>query len=93
MVPRRGLEPPHPCEYQHLKLARLPIPPSGHGYAIGRQLSWHGAGVNGFILEFVGRAQELANCRNFIFLRQIVWFAQTCCWVYCAARVVGLNRQ
>lgn len=29
MVPRRGLEPPHRCQYQHLKLARLPIPPSG----------------------------------------------------------------
>ena len=29
MVPRRGLEPPHPYGYQHLKLARLPIPPSG----------------------------------------------------------------
>ncbi|HEV7317081.1 MAG TPA: hypothetical protein VGO04_00510, partial [Ensifer sp.] len=25
LVPRRGLEPPHPFEYQHLKLARLPI--------------------------------------------------------------------
>ncbi len=22
-----GLEPPHPCEYWHLKPARLPIPP------------------------------------------------------------------
>ena len=30
MVPRRGLEPPRPCERQHLKLVRLPIPPSGH---------------------------------------------------------------
>ncbi len=27
VVPRRGLEPPHPCEYMHLKHARLPIPP------------------------------------------------------------------
>ena len=32
MVPRRGLEPPRPCERQHLKLVRLPIPPSGHGW-------------------------------------------------------------
>ena len=31
LVPRRGLEPPRPCERQHLKLVRLPIPPSGHG--------------------------------------------------------------
>ena|GEM_PF-3516432 len=30
MVPRRGLEPPRPYGHQHLKLARLPIPPSGH---------------------------------------------------------------
>ena len=29
VVPRRGLEPPRPCEHQHLKLARLPIPPPG----------------------------------------------------------------
>ena len=31
MVPRRGLEPPRPCERQHLKLVRLPILPPGHG--------------------------------------------------------------
>ncbi len=31
MVPGRGLEPPRPYERQHLKLVRLPIPPSGHG--------------------------------------------------------------
>ena len=31
MVPRRGLEPPRPCERRHLKTVRLPIPPSGHG--------------------------------------------------------------
>ena len=30
-MPRRGLEPPRPCERQHLKLVRLPIPPPGHG--------------------------------------------------------------
>ncbi len=29
MVPRRGLEPPRPCGHQHLKLACLPISPSG----------------------------------------------------------------
>ena len=31
MVPRRGLEPPRSCDRQHLKLVRLPIPPSGPG--------------------------------------------------------------
>ena len=30
MVRIRGLEPPPPCEDQHLKLARLPIPPYPH---------------------------------------------------------------
>ena len=30
MVPGRGLEPPRRCQRQHLKLVRLPIPPSGH---------------------------------------------------------------
>jgi hypothetical protein len=40
MVPRRGLEPPRPCDRQHLKLVRLPIPPSGHG--VGGALSLHG---------------------------------------------------
>ena len=29
LVPRRGLEPPPSEEDQHLKLARLPIPPPG----------------------------------------------------------------
>jgi hypothetical protein len=27
MVPSKGLEPPHPCEYMDLNHARLPIPP------------------------------------------------------------------
>ena len=27
LVPKRGLEPPHPCEYVDLNHARLPIPP------------------------------------------------------------------
>ena len=31
MVPRRGLEPPRPCDHYDLNVARLPIPPSGHG--------------------------------------------------------------
>ena len=30
VVPRRGLEPPPTYVDQHLKLARLPIPPPGH---------------------------------------------------------------
>ena len=29
VVPQEGLEPPHPCEYQILSLARLPVPPLG----------------------------------------------------------------
>src|ERR1700733_9267453 len=31
MVPKKGLEPPHPCEYVDLNHARLPIPPLRHG--------------------------------------------------------------
>jgi hypothetical protein len=27
VVPKKGLEPPHPCEYMDLNHARLPIPP------------------------------------------------------------------
>src|SRR6202041_2453087 len=27
LVPSKGLEPPHPCEYMDLNHARLPIPP------------------------------------------------------------------
>jgi hypothetical protein len=30
LVPRTGLELAHPCEHQPLKLACLPISPSGH---------------------------------------------------------------
>jgi hypothetical protein len=29
-VPKKGLEPPHPCEYMDLNHARLPIPPLRH---------------------------------------------------------------
>ena len=35
MVPKRGLEPPHPCEYMDLNHARLPIPPLRHGLQSG----------------------------------------------------------
>lgn len=31
LVPRRGLEPPRPCDHRYLKPARLPVPPPGHG--------------------------------------------------------------
>ena len=34
-MPRRGLEPPRPYRHQHLKLARLPIPPSGQQITFG----------------------------------------------------------
>src|ERR1700679_2647753 len=30
LVPKGGLEPPHPCEYMDLNHARLPIPPLRH---------------------------------------------------------------
>ena len=31
VVPGTGVEPARPCEHQILSLARLPIPPPGHG--------------------------------------------------------------
>ncbi len=33
MVPKKGLEPPHPCGYMDLNHARLPIPPLRQGDA------------------------------------------------------------
>ena len=43
LVPKRGLEPPHPCEYMDLNHARLPIPPLRHvleteGFSVWQQL-------------------------------------------------------
>src|ERR1039458_4295303 len=35
LVPKKGLEPPHPCEYMDLNHARLPIPPLRHGESGG----------------------------------------------------------
>ena len=60
MVPRRGLEPPRPCERQHLKLVRLPIPPSGHG--VGERL--YGAPIRCQPLQeqFVIRLSRSAKC-------------------------------
>jgi hypothetical protein len=37
LVPKKGLEPPHPCEYMDLNHARLPIPPLRHDRI---QLDW-----------------------------------------------------
>ena len=34
LVPKKGLEPPHPCEYVDLNHARLPIPPLRHERAL-----------------------------------------------------------
>ena len=36
LVPKKGLEPPHPCEYVDLNHARLPIPPLRHGYVLSK---------------------------------------------------------
>src|SRR5579863_1079324 len=36
LVPKKGLEPPHPCEYVDLNHARLPIPPLRHGIRVRR---------------------------------------------------------
>src|SRR3974390_2521625 len=39
LVPKKGLEPPHPCEYVDLNHARLPIPPLRHILAQSFQLN------------------------------------------------------
>ena len=37
-MPKKGLEPPHPCEYMDLNHARLPIPPLRHfSHGLGSQ--------------------------------------------------------
>ena len=38
LVPKGGLEPPHPCEYMDLNHARLPIPPLRHLSSMSRTL-------------------------------------------------------
>ena len=48
MVPKKGLEPPHPCEYMDLNHARLPIPPLRLGNLRAR--------LNARLLE------RIANC-------------------------------
>ena len=41
LVPKKGLEPPHPCEYMDLNHARLPIPPLRHARDVQRErLDW-----------------------------------------------------
>ncbi len=42
LVPKKGLEPPHPCEYMDLNHARLPIPPLRHE-TIQRVNDWIGS--------------------------------------------------
>ena len=37
LVPKKGLEPPHPCGYMDLNHARLPIPPLRQVDHIARQ--------------------------------------------------------
>src|ERR1700722_8282081 len=37
LVPKKGLEPPHPCEYVDLNHARLPIPPLRHLMMLRRE--------------------------------------------------------
>jgi hypothetical protein len=39
LVPKKGLEPPHPCGYMDLNHARLPIPPLRHVTALRSSLA------------------------------------------------------
>ena len=58
LVPKKGLEPPHPCEYMDLNHARLPIPPLRHlGCTVtANAVQMKGATV--FILSKIPRAHE-----------------------------------
>ena len=53
LVPKRGLEPPHPCEYMDLNHARLPIPPFRHTSCV------HNTASRGF-----GSHELLQDCRH-----------------------------
>src|SRR5580698_1790612 len=52
LVPKGGLEPPHPCEYMDLNHARLPIPPLRQCFVI--------SGEN---LADTAATSSLPNCR------------------------------
>ena len=55
MVPRRGLEPPPPCEDQHLKLACLPISPPGQWerFPLTVKSEARTIGTAGFIVNYM----------------------------------------
>lgn len=63
MVPRRGLEPPRPCERQHLKLVRLPIPPPGQRRFVYGGRTDLSTGEAGFIDNSVSAAGRAASRR------------------------------
>src|ERR1700759_4314621 len=63
LVPKKGLEPPHPCEYVDLNHARLPIPPLRHETqpgAIGPTGSISESRKSGFRLQIVCDPLRLA---------------------------------
>ena len=64
LVPKKGLEPPHPCGYMDLNHARLPIPPLRRGAAAERRREGYTAiyftDVNGCMQT---RRQSMADGR------------------------------
>ena len=89
MVPRRGLEPPRPCERQHLKLVRLPIPPPGHGCdrSVGRRRRLKAARAALSIAErralvrhaMIERAEELGHRVRRRRLHRPLCLRRSCC--------------
>jgi hypothetical protein len=61
LVPKKGLEPPHPCGYMDLNHARLPIPPLRRGAATERRREDYTGDY------FTGPNRRHAN-------RSVVWF-------------------
>jgi hypothetical protein len=58
LVPKGGLEPPHPCEYMDLNHARLPIPP----LRLGSNLAAH-------TLELINRQTSVFQTQHRMSIR------------------------
>jgi hypothetical protein len=60
LVPKKGLEPPHPCEYMDLNHARLPIPPLRHGLSPGQGPP--GPAVISMFSDAAGSVKPASSC-------------------------------
>src|SRR6202021_2833549 len=64
MVPKKGLEPPHPCGYMDLNHARLPIPPLRQKVTLG-YAAHSGADLSGRVtINILPARRKLSNLRR-----------------------------